>query len=98
MTNKLQGYLLKLKKNHKNCQNTKRLSYSFLFPEGQMHQNQSVYFHVYAVLLKDYNLTLILPTPKVISLCHQYRGRQACTSVQFDQALYCWLTNFRFSS
>ena len=30
---------------------------------------------------------------KVISLCHQYRARPACTSVQSDQALYCWLAN-----
>ena len=36
--------------------------------------------------LKDY-LTLILPTAKVISLCHQNRARSACTSVQSDQAL-----------
>ena len=38
-------------------------------------------------------LTLILPTPKVINLCHQYRARPACTDVQSDHALYCWLTN-----
>ena len=40
MTNKRQCYVLKLK--NKNCQNIKRLPHSFLFPEGQMHQNQSV--------------------------------------------------------
>ena len=40
-------------------------------------------------------LTLILPTLKVISLCHQYRARPECTSMQSDQALYCWLTNFK---
>ena len=28
------------------------------------------------------SLTLILPTPKVISLCQQYRARSDCTSVQ----------------
>ena len=39
-----------------------------------------------------------LPTPKVISLCHQYWARPACTSVQADQALYCWLNNFKFWS
>ena len=38
-------------------------------------------------------LTLCLPTPKVISLCHQYRVRPVCTSVQSDQALYFWQTN-----
>ena len=43
-------------------------------------------------------LTLILPTLKVFSLCHQHRARPACTFVQSDQAPYCWLTNFRFSS
>ena len=41
-------------------------------------------------------LTLILPTPKVISFCHQYRARPACTSVQSDQSLYCWLIIFKF--
>ena len=35
----------------------------------------------------------ILLRPKVISLCHQYRATPAGTSVQSDQALYCWLTN-----
>ena len=30
---------------------------------------------------------------KVISLCHQYWVRPACTSV-----LYCWLANFKFLS
>ena len=39
-------------------------------------------------------LTLILLTPKVTSLCHHYRARPARTSMQSDQALYCWLTNF----
>ena len=29
------------------------------------------------------------------SLCHQYRARPACTSVQSDQTLYCWLINFK---
>ena len=39
--------------------------------------------------------TLILLEPKEISLCHQYRARPACISVQSDpEALYCWLTNF----
>ena len=33
-------------------------------------------------------LTLILPTPKVISLCYQCRARPGCTSVQSDQAIY----------
>ena len=42
-------------------------------------------------------VTLILEA-KVISLCHQYRARPACTSVQSDQALYCWLTNCKFPS
>ena len=31
-------------------------------------------------------------------LCHQYRVRAACTDMQSDQALYCWLANFIFSS
>ena len=30
-------------------------------------------------------LTFILLEPKVISLCHQFRARPACTSVQSDQ-------------
>ena len=54
MTNKWQWYLLKLKNKHY-CQNIKKTAALFLFPEGQMHQNQSVYFHFYAtVLLKQY--------------------------------------------
>ena len=43
-------------------------------------------------------LTLILPTQKVITLCHQYRARPAFTSVHPDQTLYCRLTNFKFPS
>ena len=43
-------------------------------------------------------LTFILLELKVIGHCHQYRARPACTYVQFDQALYCWLTNFKFST
>ena len=33
-------------------------------------------------------------TESRVSLCHQYWARPACTSVQSDQALYCWLTKF----
>ena len=33
---------------------------------------------------------------KVVSLRHQYRVRPDYISVQFDQALYCWLTIFKF--
>ena len=48
---------------------------------------------------RDYDVYNINPypanTPKVSSLFHQHRARPACTS---DQALYCWLTNFKFSS
>ena len=36
-------------------------------------------------------LTCIMPKSKVLCLCHQYRARPACTSVQ-SQALYCWQT------
>ena len=36
-----------------------------------------------------YLFACILLELKVISLCHQYRARPACTSVQSDQALYC---------
>ena len=39
--------------------------------------------------------TLILPTPKVISLCNQYRARPDCTSVQSDQALLLLADQFR---
>jgi hypothetical protein len=39
-------------------------------------------------------LTFNLLEPKVIGLCHQYRARPACTSVQSDHALYCWKCNF----
>ena len=40
-------------------------------------------------------LTLILLKPKVISLCHHYTARPACTSIQSDQTLYWWLTNLK---
>ena len=46
---------------------------------------------------KTHSFTHILSEPKMISLCHQYIVRPVCISVQSDQALYCWLTNFRFS-
>ena len=41
--------------------------------------------------------TLTLIQLEVISLCHQNRTRSAsaCTSEKSDQALYCWLTNFK---
>ena len=51
------------------------------------------YFYLVFVI----TLTLPLLEPKIISLCHLYRGRPACTSMQSDQALYCWLANFKFS-
>ena len=36
---------------------------------------------------------------EVFNLCHQYRARQAYfISVQSDQDLYCWLTDFKISS
>ena len=44
------------------------------------------------------NLILILLELKEIRLCHQYGARPAYMSMQSDQALYCWLTNFKFSS
>ena len=44
---------------------------------------------------KDYPLSC---WNSVISLCHQYRAKSACTSVQSNQGLYYWLINFKFSS
>ena len=43
-------------------------------------------------------LTLFLLEPNMIGLCQQYTARPACTSMKSDQALYCWLTSFKFSS
>ena len=46
---------------------------------------------------KSYIL-LLNPYPagtKMISLCYQCRARPVCTSVQSDEALYCWITNFQ---
>ena len=43
------------------------------------------------------SLTLILMETKLTSLCRQNRARPACTSMQPNQALYCWLTVFNFS-
>ena len=52
MTN-IRCCMCKLK--NENWQNKKRLPHTFYFPEGQMHQNQSVCFHLNAiVLLKQY--------------------------------------------
>ena len=48
----------------------------------------------YKRFIAEFNLTL--PTPKVITICHQYRARPSCTPVQSDQSLNCWLTNFKF--
>ena len=45
------------------------------------------------IIISD--LTLFLMEPKVISICHQCRARPACTSVQYDQPLYFWLTNMK---
>ena len=39
-------------------------------------------------------LTFILLELKVISIYHQCGARPAFTTVQTDQALYCWMTNF----
>ena len=43
-------------------------------------------------------VTLIMPKPKVICLCHQYRARSACTyrlcSVQSDQQLQVFILIF----
>ena len=47
------------------------------------------------ICTQSYYLTLILLEPKAISLCHQYSARPACTFVQSDQALYCYLTTFQ---
>ena len=44
----------------------------------------------------DFNPYPVLE-PKVISLCQQYRAMPSCTAMQFDQALYCWPTNFQLS-
>ena len=41
------------------------------------------------------SLTLSLLTAIVTSFCQQDRARPACTSVQSDQAPYCWLTNLK---
>ena len=45
------------------------------------------------MLLLPYILTLNLLKLKEISFCHLYRASPASTSVQSDQALYCWLIN-----
>ena len=49
------------------------------------------------ILLVDLLLTLSLLETRVISLCHQYRVRLACTSVQSDQALNVDWPNSEFS-
>ena len=42
---------------------------------------------IYFLILYVYALTFTLLELKVISLCHQYRARPACKSVQSEQAL-----------
>ena len=48
------------------------------------------------ILSIEFSLTLLLMESNVISLCHGYRARPAWTSMQSDQALYCWQTIFKF--
>ena len=56
-------------------------------------QNVIQYFMIFeCIIVVFYTLTLILPKTKVISICHQYGARPACTSMQYDQPLCCWLT------
>ena len=58
-----------------------------------------MYLLQYSILhLRDEMLILSLLKAKVIILFHQYRVRPACTFIQSDQALYCWMTNLKFSS
>ena len=45
-----------------------------------------------------FNPYLTLLELKVVSLCHQYRAKPACPSLQSDQALLCCLTDFMFTS
>ena len=51
-----------------------------------------------SLLYRENVFTLIQLEPKEINLYHQSRASPACTSGQSDQALYCWLTNFKFQS
>ena len=39
-----------------------------------------------------------LPARTERALPEQYRARPACTSMQTDQAQYCWLANLKFST
>ena len=74
------------------------------FPAGfqtWMKQNSnltSVFEKVKKYAYRYTSLILILLELEVISLCHQHRARPAWTYMQSDQALYCWLTNFKISS
>ena len=53
---------------------------------------------VFVDIVVQLHLTIYPPKSTVISLCHQYRARLVCTSVKSNQALYCWLTNFKLTS
>ena len=57
----------------------------------------SLEFHLPSASFRNEKTFILLET-KVIRLCHQYTARPVCTSVQSEQSLYCWLTNFKFSS
>ena len=72
-----------------------------LFPENRLHATKmNIYFADYLDNLKWFDdmrfsiLTLILPVSKVISIFATSKETD-CISVQSDQALYCWLTNFK---
>ena len=49
----------------------------------------------YNLIQENILLTIVLLEPKMISVFHQYRAIQACTSVQHGKALYCWLIIFK---
>ena len=66
--------------------------FSELFRQWRGHAYTRKHFTHYLCSLIYLILTLTLPELKVISLCHQYRARAACTSMQSDQALY-WTHN-----
>ena len=62
---------------------------------------KSLFLHLLCFLLCSSGeivliLNLNLLDQNLINFSHHYRARSACTSVQSDQILYCWLTNFKF--
>ena len=65
---------------------------------SDIHSNKKKYFFLINwinIIRFEYLVLISYLTGTVVSLCHQYKGKPVCTSMQSEQALYYWLTNFQ---